>query len=220
MSAGSSPETDRLAKHVDQHCAALGAEVAMEGADLRVALGGFDERGHARRVRRLLDELGDLLEEPSDPLPKRPGLGDQRLRLERAEGVLDEGELARPVPVDRALADAGPSCDRLDRQRAVADLAQLVERGLEDHADASARSAGPRQSATMLILTRRRRRREPWRAPARTSSSAISSISSTPSGRLVREKNHDSHRGGEDDADRDDAGDVEGVGEGGSRPAL
>src|SRR5262249_59012740 len=118
---------DRLSNQVDQPGPPLGAERAVERAYLRIALGGVDERGHTRRVRRLLDELRDLLEEADHPLAPRTGAEDERLRLHRAERVLDERELARPVPVDRALSDTRARRDRLDRERAVTDLAELRE---------------------------------------------------------------------------------------------
>ena len=53
--------------------------------------------------------------------------------LRRPDGVGDELELAVPVAVHRRLADAGTPRDPLDRERAVADVGELVERRLEDH---------------------------------------------------------------------------------------
>jgi hypothetical protein len=52
--------------------------------------------------------------------------------VERLECVSDQGKLVRPVSIDRGLADTGTGGDRFDPERAVAKLAELIERGLEN----------------------------------------------------------------------------------------
>ena len=53
------------------------------------------------------------------------------LLVERLERVGDQRQLVGPVPVDRRLADAGSRRHRLDRDPAVADLRELVDRRAE-----------------------------------------------------------------------------------------
>src|SRR5262249_38965075 len=123
---------DGITEEVDQSRPALATELTMEGADLRITFGGIDERWHARGGGRLLDEVRDLPEELDHAPSERAVLRDEGLRLQRAESVLDQRELAGPVPIDRALPDTGPGCDRFDGQRAVPDLTELIDGRLED----------------------------------------------------------------------------------------
>ena len=166
-SAGSSPAVTASRRTSTRTSRRSALNCAVEFAHLRIALGSVDERGHARRVRRLLEQAGDLFEESGDPLAQRAGLGHEDLRFQGSERVLDERELAGPVAVDRALAHPGAGRDRLDREGAVADEPELLEHSFEDHSPGALDARIDIGFHHGLILAPGRPRREPVRGRAR-----------------------------------------------------
>ena len=120
------------------------------------------------------------------------------------------------MSVDGALADTGPGCDRLDGECPVADIAELVERRLEDHAP------GPFDARVL-----RRVHHVPHSVGCATPAGTIASSSSNASSvgvvddlladvvlRSASPAEHQHRQGGSgDDGDRDDARDVERIGE-------
>ena len=80
---------------------------------------------------------------------------------DREHRLVDEVRLARPAPVDRRLAGAGPLGDRVDRQVGVAGLAEQLDRRAQ-HRAVDARIAGSakvcRHYETQSNISRRDRR--------------------------------------------------------------
>lgn len=117
---------------VGQCLSPLIAEPMKEASDLCVPFGALDQRRGACREDRVLEDLGQVVQEPMDPRARRlaardvVGLG---LAVQRFEGVGDEGDLVRPVPIDGAAGHAAPAGDRVDGERPIADLGELVQCG-------------------------------------------------------------------------------------------
>ena len=93
---------------------------------------GLDDRRHARREPAVRDMVGDRFEVADDPLVVIVRLGWSQHLLEAGDRIGDEIELAGPVAVDGCLAGPGSARDRLDGERPVPGLGQLVERRFED----------------------------------------------------------------------------------------
>lgn len=94
--------------------------------------GALDQRGEARREDRVLKDLGEVVQQPMDSGSRRLArrdVGGLGLLVQRLEGVSDEGHLVRPEPIDGAAGHAASARNRVDGERSVADLGQLLQRG-------------------------------------------------------------------------------------------
>jgi hypothetical protein len=125
---------DRLVEHLHERGRAHLGQLARQLGDLVAALGGVDEGGQQAGQPALGhdDQVGQVAQQRHHPVAHGPRRRRRARLVGPQEGVGDDCGLGRPVPVDRALGHARAGGDRLDGQRAVADLAQQVDGGGED----------------------------------------------------------------------------------------
>ena len=100
----------------------------------RVALCAFDEGGNARRERRVDYYFGYMAQQAVQALAGVQAFyGRDGVLVGNLEGVPDQADLVRPVPVDGGLGHAGPGGHGLDGKGAVTSLAELAERRVQDY---------------------------------------------------------------------------------------
>ncbi len=99
----------------------------MELPEPRIVLRALDKRWYAAGEGGVRGHLGHVPDKYSDLLGRRAARELRHHVLVRGlERVCYQVEFVPPEPVDRGLAHMRTSCDRLDRECAVAQRGQLV----------------------------------------------------------------------------------------------